>query len=440
MKQKQRYFLLAAVIAIVLLGLIWGGWFLQQEQARGRQLGYAAENQYQRNFWELSSSVETLNTQLAQLLVTTSQEQTLLGLSGLWREVYSAINYLGGLPVAMHELENTDLLLSDVAEYSYYLLRKNVLQQQPLSEKDWQQLEDFYRRSKVVREELALLETRILSEDLRLSDLHQADEENAILATFRSIENQIHAFPELELDEGVRKIEPEPRVIAGEQITSVEAVTQADSFLNALGLTHDSGTVEFVSDKGKLPIYGIGYYGDAEDEAIYVEVSQKGGQILQFYQYRPIADAQYTQEDAWEQAQKLLRDLGFPTMALVESTVYDRIADLTIVPKIDGIYIYSDMIKMQIALDDNSLLNYDQTSYATRHYERQLPNPILSKENILQDMNPNFQVEDIHMALITDEYSVNELLTYEVIGTVVDEQFSIFVNAMTGEEIRIVRR
>ena len=151
-----------------------------------------------------------MNGQLAQLLVTTSQEQLLLGLSSLWREVYSAVNNLSGLPVAMQELESTDLLLSDVAEYSYYLLRKNVLQQKPLSQEDWNQLEEFYRRSRVVQNELTNLETKIIGEDLRLSQLSLDDEENVVASAFRSIESQVYAFPELKFEEGVRKIEPEP--------------------------------------------------------------------------------------------------------------------------------------------------------------------------------------------------------------------------------------
>ena len=106
----------------------------------------------------------------------------------------------------------------------------------------------------------------------------------------------------------------------------------------------------------------------------------------------------------------------------------------------NDIYIYSDMVKIQIALDDNSILNYDQTSYATRHYQRQLPTPTVSKEQILTNMNPNFQVERVQLALITDEYSINEILTYEVRGTVVEETFSVFVDAQSGQEIRIVRR
>ncbi|MBR6756564.1 MAG: germination protein YpeB [Peptococcaceae bacterium] len=438
MKEKRLRYILMGIILFLLVSLVGSIWLLKEEKAVAAQQSYGAENQYQRSFWELSSSVETLNIQLAQLLVTTSREQTLLGLAGLWREVYNAINYLGGFPVAMNELENTDLLLNDVAEYSYYLMRKTILQEQPLAEKDWLQLEDFYRRSQVVNQELTNLGTRILNEDLRLQDLHEAQEDNVILATFHSIENQIHAFPELKFEEGVRKIEPEPRVISGKSITGDEAIQQADLFLDKLGLEHTQGKIQSFSENSRLPIYTIVYAEDTQP--IYVEVSQKGGHILQFYQYRPVDTVHYTLDEAWTMVQQLLQDLRFPPMALVDSQITDGIADLTIVPKIDGIYIYADMVNIQVALDNNTLLNYDQTSYASRHYDRELPSPRLSKEDILKDMNPHFQIEDIRLALITDEYSVHELLAYEVIGNVVEEDFSIFVDAQNGRELRIVRR
>ncbi len=441
--KRENYFLLA-IIGILLLLLFGGAWWYNQKlndlEQQQQTIAYQAEGQYQRNFGELSDSIQAMNGQLAQLLVTTSQEQLLLGLSSLWREVYSAINYLGGLPVAMHELESTDLLLNDVAEYSYYLLRKNVLQQKPLSQQDWNQLEEFYRRSRVVQTELDQLGSQILSQNLRLTALSLEDEENVVSTTFRSIESQVHAFPELKFEEGVRKIEPEPRAITGEQITQIEAVTAADTFLDALQIAHSQGQVEFSSENAKIPIYGVRYQNESEDTVLYVEVSQKGGQVLQFYQTRDIGAAQYDTQAAIDQALAFLQELQFTDMACVDSITDDRVADLTFVPKMSGIYIYSDMVKIQIALDDNSILNYDQTSYATRHYQRQLPVPAISKEQILTNMNPNFQVEAVRLALITDEYSVNEILTYEVEGTVVEEQFSIFVDAQSGQEIRIVRR
>ncbi len=435
---------LLILIVLLLLLLAGGIWWSQQHihemEQQNIAAAYQAESQYQRSFGELSDSVQAMNEQLAQLLVTSSQEQLLLGLSSLWREVYSAISHLGGLPVAMYELESTDLLLNDVAEYSYYLLRKNVLQQQPLSETDWNQLEDFYRRSRVVQVELDKLENRILNENLLFSSLSMEDEENVVASAFRSIESQVHAFPALKFDEGVRKIEPKPRAIAGEVITRVEAVAAADNFLDLFHIAHSSGQIEFVSEDTRIPVYGVRYHNESEDTVLYVEVSQNGGHVLQFYQTRDIREAQFNTEDAIKKAETLLQNLQFRDMACIDSITDDRIADLTFVPKQDGIYIYSDMVKLQMALDDNAILNFDQTSYATRHYQRQLPTPVVSQEQILKNMNPNFQVEDVRLALITDEYSVNEILTYEVRGTVVEEQFSIFVNALTGQEVRIVRR
>ena len=152
---KRENHLLLAIIGLLILLLLgtfwWGNRKIEQLESQQQAVAYQAEGQYQRSFGGLSDSVSAMNEQLAQLLVTTSQEQLLLGLSSLWREVYNAINHLGGLPVAMNELESTDLLLNDVAEYSYYLLRKNVLQQKPLSQQDWDQLEEFYNRSRVVQ-------------------------------------------------------------------------------------------------------------------------------------------------------------------------------------------------------------------------------------------------------------------------------------------------
>lgn len=443
-KQQQKW--TAALLAAVLLLTAGCGNGPQAKPQPEDTLAVQVENGYQRSFHQLAEGMDHINAQLAQLLVTTSHEQTLLGVANLWRQVYGAVDDLSGLPAAMHELESTDLLLNDVAEYSYYLMRKNVLEKQPLSENDWAQLTDFYERSKVVRDELSEVEARILSENLRFSDVEhylaheeQADGENVIVSAFRSIESQVHAFPELDFAEGVRKIEPEPRPIAGEQITQAEAARRAEEFYSRYGQTIRESRVEFASEGGKLPIYGIRLYLEGSEEPVYIEVSQKGGLILQMYRYREVGQPTLEEADAEEKAQEFLQTQGFPVMKLVESRFDEGLADLTFVPVQDGAYIYSDMVKIQLALDDGEIINYDQTSFATRHYDRQIPAPKLSAEEVKQGMNPNFTVSDIRLALIPDEYSVREILTYEVRGQVVDETFAIFVDAATGLEVRVVR-
>ena len=108
-------------------------------------------------------------------------------------------------------------------------------------------------------------------------------------------------------------------------------------------------------------------------------------------------------------------------------------------PAEDGVYIYSDMIKLMVALDTGEILSFDQTGFITRHYKRELPAPKLSEAEIRRGMNPNLKIESVRLALLTDEYSENEYLTYEVRSEVVGEKFAVFVDAQNGLERRIVR-
>ena len=54
-------------------------------------------------------------------------------------------------------------------------------------------------------------------------------------------------------------------------------------------------------------------------------------------------------------------------------------------------------------------------------------------------MNPHFQISELRLALIGDDYTRGEFLTYEVRGVINDEEFAVFVDADTARERRIVK-
>lgn len=444
MAQKKKLWTFTAVILILLLSTTsgWNLYRVHQLKTQKQTISYQAEAMYQRNFGELTDSVEAMHDQLAQLLVTASQERLLSGLANLWREVYSAISSLGALPIAMHQLEQTDLLLHDIAEYSYYLMRKNVLQQNPLSTEDWSQLEEFYHRFHIVYQELESLESTVLSENFQLSALMLEDEENPVQTTFQSIEHQVTALPERTIIEGVRKIEPELHAINGKQISESQAINNANQFLTTLqqrlyqhnDATALKGEIAFRLDHTNLPVYGIAYPDNQ-----YIEVSQVGGQILQYYCSQNLSPAVYTLEQVEEKAASILQMLVDATMICVEREADDAIANFVFVPEQDGVYLYSDMIKLQLSLYDGTLLSFDQTAYQTMHHQRVFAAPLLSKEAVLNNRNPNFRLSSVHLALIPDVYYDREVLTYELRGNLIGETFSIFVDAQTGQELRIVR-
>ena len=413
----------------------------QRLNTNQNKLEIGVENGYQRSFLELSDDVEQIKLQLAHVLVSASKEQTILGLANLWRSVYGAINSLNSLPLVLEELEQTSAFLRDAAEYSYYLIRDKLLDEQQMAAQEWSKLEEFYQRVKVVQEELSQIEAQVLNESLRFSELTSLDEdeENAILSAFRSLENQVDTFPVIELEEGVRKIEPEPREIEGELIDEQTAITIAEDFYRSFFSDVAESKLEFASTESKTPIYVISLYNENDQEPVYIEVSQHGGHILQMYRYRAFANSVLTIEEAERIAEEFLNKTGFKNLALIDNIADNDSCDLTFVPVENGVYIYSDMIKLMVALDNGEILSFDQTSYITRHYQRNIAPPQLSKEEILGKMNPNLKVQSVRLALITDEYSVGEYLTYEVRGEVVGETFAVFVDANTGMERRIVR-
>ena len=434
--QRSHYILLSLLLVLTMISSV-SLYYMQQLQKETQQVTYQAEAVYQRNFGELADSVQTMNDQLAQLLVTASQEQLLFGLSNLWREVYSAISFLDGLPIATYELEQTDLLLNDVAEYSYYLMRKNVLQQAPLTALDWSQLEDFYRRSSVVQKELDQLETNILSTDFRFASI-ALEEENLFINTIRNIETQVQALPEVKLEEGVRKIETTPKPIQEPPVDTTIAINNARQFLSKLlqvpSEAIETGSIAFHTTHSQLPIYGVTF-----PDNHYITVSQNGGHVLQYFCSRRTERTLLTAEEAQKQADLILERLQLENLVCVEQKISSNVANFVFVPEVNGVYLYPDMVKLQIALDDGTLLSFDQTGYQSGDRKRTIPAPKRAADELCANRNPNFQIAAVHLALITDPYSTNELLTYEVRGNIVQQQFAIFVDANTGEEIRIVR-
>jgi len=433
-------------IPILVTFLVITGYFAYNQYRINEDLLRRAESQYQRSFHELVWNVETINSQLAQTLISSSSEQIMLSLANLWREAFAASSNLGGIPITMVELDKTDKLINDIANYSYYIFKNNNLEKQKLTEKEWEKIQEFYERSLVLRDELQNIEAAVLDRDLSFVEVETVVlrrgrdlEDNTIVDGFRTIEEKVKAFPDLQFEEGVEKIEPEPRPITGKEVSEEEAVAIAREFMN----NHDGpiGRAEMsFSADGRIPIHGVQTFKEGGDVPAYVEVTKKGGHVIQMYMQRSINEANLDFQAAEENARKFLAEHNFSNMDLVDVTTDTNTVIFTFVPTQEGIRLYSDMVKTQVALDNGEIISFDQTSYLSYHHERTISAPKVSKEKITANINPNFDVQQITLAYVPSEFKENhEVLCYEVRGKMKEERFILFINADTGEDFRIVR-
>lgn len=435
------------IIIPVLLGLlVLTGYYGYNQQKINQDLSRRAESQYQRSFHELVWNVETINSQLAQTLISSSSEQVMLSLTNLWRETFAANSNLGGIPIAMVELDKTEELIQDIADYSYYILKKNNLENEKLTEKEWEKLQEFYERSLVVRDELQNMESSVLNRDLSFVEVEtnvlrngRKLKDNTIVDGFQTIEAKVRAFPDLQFDEGVQKIEPEPRPIQGKEITEEEAVAIARRFMNDHDGPIATSEMSFSAD-GKIPIYGVKTIKEGDEIATYLEVTKKGGHVIQMYMERPIDEVNLDFQAAEEKAREFLKAHDFVDMELVDVSTDTNTAVFIFVPTENGIRLYSDMVKTHVALDNGQVIAFDQTSYLSYHHKRTVSTPKIKEEEITKNMNPNFDVQQIALAYVPSEFRENhEVLCYEVRGKIKEERFILFVNADTGEDFRIVR-
>ena len=160
---------------------------------------------------------------------------------------------------------------------------------------------------------------------------------------------------------------------------------------------------------------------------------------MQMYRYQTQGRERLSTAEAEDAAESFLEKMGFRNLAKVDALKYDDSLDLTYVPCQDGVYLYADMLKVMVSLENGEILSFDQSSYITHHYKREIKPPKLSKEEVVRKMNPHFQISELRLALIGDDYTRGEFLTYEVRGVINDEEFAVFVDADTARERRIVK-
>lgn len=120
-------------------------------------------------------------------------------------------------------------------------------------------------------------------------------------------------------------------------------------------------------------------------------------------------------------------------MALYESVQYDNIGLFTFLTRLNDVMIYPEAIRIKVALDDGSVIGFSAEEYIGTHKQRELPKPKITEQDAREYINKNVKIMDSRMALINDS-SGEDVLCYEFIGTLDDDTYRIFINAIDGEE------
>ena len=99
----------------------------------------------------------------------------------------------------------------------------------------------------------------------------------------------------------------------------------------------------------------------------------------------------------------------------------------------DEVTIYSDLIKVKIALDNGEILGIETTGYLNSHKEREYKEPKIGLEEAKEKINDKLEIMSENMAIIPTEWKT-ELVCYEFKGKIEEKEFLVYINIETGKE------
>ncbi len=398
----------------------------------------ASENSYNMAFYSLVDYVENVETYLAKSLISSTPEHGAETLTNVWREANLAQSYLARLPIESQKLENTEKFLNQVSDYSYSLSRKNIYNES-LSDEDLKNLKDLHNYSVELENTLNQLSEDINSGRIKWNELSNkgtvAFAQQVSTQTndsFSNLEENFHEYSGLIYDGAFSEhiTSSEKKGLTGNDIDEETAKQKVSEFIGQENIK-EIQSLGF-SENATIPEYNFSVKTNLEND-ITISVSKKGGHIIYMNSNRKVNSEIISQEEANEKGKEFLNNKGLNNMKETYYLKQDGIVTINYAYTQNDVVVYSDLIKVKVALDNGEVLGIETTGYLNNHTQRDTSKVKISKEEAKKTLNKDLEISSEGLAIIPTEYNT-EILCYEFKGKVDDREFLVYINAENGRE------
>lgn len=443
--RKYRWIFPIAVGILLLAGVgFWGYGQMVSRQAAETALN----NKYNLAFYNLLNNVQNMEVMLSKSLVGEETHQDSQLFMRLWQESLAAQSNLGQIPVTEASVARTIKFLNQLGAYSQSLAAQTAGGSSK-NDDQWQTLNKLYKQAQTLNGELRNVESSLSSGTLTLSELKR--DSRYVLrragpqlanSNFQVIDRNMQQYPTLIYDGPfsdhiARKT---PVGLEGSQVSSDQARDISLKFIerrpNTTYIANVAGTVN-----GRLPVYrvDISPRPAQNGEKITMGVSSRGGKVVWMLNSRSPGTAALKVREAGDIAGRFLEDRGFKDMESTYYEVRDAVAVFNYAATQGKIILYPDQIKVTVSLDNGQVVGYDAANYWMAHRARTLPQPRLTAAEARAKLSP--RLEDVtpgRLALIPKTVD-NEVLAYEFQGRLDKDVFLVYIDALTGEEVKLLK-
>ncbi|WP_078380155.1 germination protein YpeB [Sutcliffiella halmapala] len=426
------------VLAIAVAGT--GYWGYQEHQEKNAVL-INAENNYQRAFHDLVYHVDLLQDKIGTTLAMSSREQLSPSFAEVWRITSEAQNDVGQLPLTLLPFNKTETFLTNIGDFTYQVAIRD-LDTNPLSDEEYSSLQNLYKKSGEIQQELRKVQSMVMKNNLRWMDVELAlsakdqPQDNTIIDGFKTVEKNVEGYDEADFGPtftSMNKKDGDYSKLKGKAITKEEAKKIADRYLELEG--NEEITITENGKGAKVGFYSLKIV-DKNQVDTYMDIAKKGGTPIYLVQNKEAKQKNISLNEATDKARNFLKQNKFESLDLYESVEYNKIGVFTFVSNIDGVRIYPDAIRMKVSLDTGEIVGFSARDYLMAHQSREIPKPKISLGEAKDRINEKVMIMEDRLAVMNNDVG-EEVLCYEFLGTINDDTYQIFINATNGREEKV---
>ena len=421
---------LAAVISLGVTTLALGtmltfGWL----NMNGMQADIAAI--HTESLYELNSIVDNLDTNLAKARVSNSKNEQVRILSDIAIESEMAETVIERLPLDGQLTESLTSFVNKMGDGAQSMLY-SVASGKPLTESQIATIEYMYQVNKEMKSIINELTANANGNDMLAAMSGKSG--NLLSTSFDTIKNNTIETPK-EINDGpfaenIDKVTAKNLEGLGE-ITAARAEELAKEYFEDYKVSEVKCTGEVNAEQ--LTCYNVTL--KTNDGEMSAQISKLGGKVVEFNSYKDCHDKNFSVERCIDIAEDFLDDLGYDDMEAVWTSENGTTCNLNFAYEKDGVIFYSDMIKVKVCEERGIVTGMEGLSYVLNHVKRDVPSARIAKSEAKDKLHDGFEVEGSRLAVIP--FEGKEVLCYEFYGNFEGNDYYVYIDAKTGEEVQV---
>ena len=401
----------------------------------------SAMTAYRGTMYELTGIMEHVDDDLERARISATSQQQSRILTDLLVQTRMAELDLEKLPLAGESDRGITAFINRTARECERMLAK-LRRGDTLSGEDFERLENLYKANHAIRMELDKVLVNMTDDNLRefikkgkgsIADAMGRIEKSTLEENRAAFERGMEKASEKMQDATQKTAKMSEKSKDMPHIESAHAEQLCKKYFSDYDIEQYQCVGETVT-RGYSAYNVEGY--DSKGTLLFAEISQKDGALLRFDYYEDCDADTFDLQNAERIAEEFLEKLGYDDMEVVRFRHNGTMTDFTFVYEDDDVAYYPDEVHVKVCRSRGLVTAMDATKYIQNHRERVAPKVKISAEEARARLHDKLRVEASRLAVIKTKRG--EVAAYEFLCSYEEENYFVYVDGITGEEISIV--